>query len=175
MIVPLAARPRPARRAQTGLNPGRPRPILGEDPTSASLLPMVNLRAAQAYSRIGVETGVASADPHRLVLMLYDGVLDSIAKARHHLAAGRMSDKGRAVSRAIAIVESGLKPALDLSRGGAIASQLDALYDYVTRRLLQANASNDPAGLVESASLLGEIREAWQTVADARAATERAA
>lgn len=175
MIVAFAVRPRASRPAAPGLKAGRARPIAWKDPTQASLPTMVNLRAAQAYSRIGVETGVAAADPHRLVLMLYDGVLDSIAKARHHLAAGRMADKGRAVSRAIAIVESGLKPALDLTRGGAIAAQLDSLYDYVTRRLIQANFTNDPAGFAESASLLSEIREAWQSVADAASTNEHAA
>lgn len=138
-------------------------------------LPMPPPHAAQAYARIGVETGVAAASPHRLVLMLYDGVLDSIASATHHLAAGRIADKGRAISKAIAIVESGLRPALDRTRGGDIAEQLDALYAYSTRRLLEAGAGNDPGRLAEVHALLSDIRDAWQAVADPTAPVGRAA
>jgi flagellar protein FliS len=136
---------------------------------------MVPPHAAQAYARIGVETGVAAASPHRLVLMLYDGVLDSIAQATHHLAAGRIADKGSAISKAISIVESGLRNSLDREKGGAIASQLDALYDYATRRLLEAGATNDAGRLAEVHALLSDIRGAWQAVADRTDPIPRAA
>jgi len=136
---------------------------------------MVPPHAAQAYARIGVETGVAAASPHRLVLMLYDGVLDSVAQAMHHLSAGRIADKGKAISKAISIVEGGLRPALDRERGGSIAEQLDALYDYATRRMLEAGATNDAKRLAEVHALLSDIRGAWQAVADRTDPVPRAA
>lgn len=163
IIRPLRAFPeRSARRAQAGPCAADK----GMDTPREISLPMVPPHAAQAYARIGVETGVAAASPHRLVLMLYDGVLDSIALASHHLAAGRIADKGRAISKAIAIVESGLRPALDRARGGEIAAQLDALYAYSTQRLLEAGAGNDADRLAEVHALLSDIRGAWQAVAD---------
>lgn len=87
--------------------------------------------AAKAYAQISVETGVHAADPVRLVLMLYDGALASIADADRHMAAGKIADKGQAISRAIAIIDGGLRVSLDTSRGGAIAAQLYELYDYM--------------------------------------------
>ncbi|MCL4760993.1 MAG: flagellar export chaperone FliS, partial [Burkholderiales bacterium] len=116
-------------------------------------------RAAQAYSQIGVETGVAAASPHQLIVMLYDGALDAIAQARGHLAAGRIADKGRALTRAIAIVDEGLRACLDPA-GGEIAAHLAELYAYMCRRLLLAGANNDAAALDEVTALLAELRGA---------------
>lgn len=121
--------------------------------------------AAKAYAQIGVETGVHAADPVRLVLMLYDGALAAIADADRHMAAGSIADKGQAISRAIAIIDGGLRVSLDTSRGGVIAAQLHELYEYMGRRLLLASLRNDPAGLAEVAQLLRELRSAWTELA----------
>ena len=120
-------------------------------------------RAAKAYTQIGVETGVASANPHSLILMLYDGAKQAITEAASHLDAGRIAEKGRAMSRAIAIIDEGLKGCLDPS-GGDIAAQLSQLYDYMCRRLLLASLRNERAGLEEVAQLLDELRGAWSKI-----------
>lgn len=125
---------------------------------------MFNARAAQAYAQIGLETGVAAASPHRLVVMLYDGALKAVAEAGAHLAAGRVAEKGAAVSRAISIVEQGLKASLDTSRGGSIATSLAELYDYMGRRLLLASMRNDASMLKEVAGLLRELSDAWSAI-----------
>jgi flagellar protein FliS len=130
---------------------------------------MLPLRAAKAYSQIGVETGVAAANPHSLILMLYDGAMQAIAEARRHLEAGAVPEKGRAVSRAISIIDEGLKGCLDASAGGEIAAQLGSLYDYMCRRLLLASLKDDRAGFDEVARLLDELRGAWATIANASA------
>jgi flagellar protein FliS len=127
-------------------------------------------RAAQAYSQIGVETGVGSASPHQLIVMLYDGALDAIAQARGHLAAGRREEKGRALSRAIAIVDEGLRGCLDPA-GGDIAVHLGELYAYMCRRLLVAGAHHDDGALAEVAGLLAELRGAWLAIGSAPAAS----
>jgi flagellar secretion chaperone FliS len=127
---------------------------------------MVLASAAQAYARIGLETGVAAASPQRLVLMLYDGALGAIADARAHLVAGQAAQKGRAIGKAIAIIGEGLRASLDTTRGGAIARQLDDLYAYVEQRLFTANLNDDPAPLDEVAMLLGDLRGAWATLAE---------
>jgi flagellar secretion chaperone FliS len=123
--------------------------------------------AAKAYSMIGVETGVAAANPHSLILMLYDGALQAIADALRHLDARAVADKGRAVSRAISIIDEGLKGCLDRSAGGEIASHLGELYDYMCRRLLLASLKDDRRGFDEVARLLNELRGAWATIAAA--------
>jgi len=125
---------------------------------------MVTAHAAQAYARIGLETGVAAASPQRLVVMLYDGALAAIADGRVHLVAGRTAPKGRALGKAIGIIDEGLKAALDPSQG-AIARQLMDLYDYIAQRLLLGNARNDVGLLDEATRLLGELRDAWASLA----------
>lgn len=116
---------------------------------------------AEAYARVGVETGVVAADPHRLVLMLFDGALVAIGQARAALAAGDVARKGGAISRAIQIIEEGLRASLDHEDGGEIAAQLEQLYDYVSRRLLTANLRGDPAALEEVGRIVSELRDAW--------------
>jgi flagellar protein FliS len=123
------------------------------------------VNAAKAYAQIGVETGVHAADPVKLVLMLYDGALLAITDAQRHMAAGGIAAKGQAVSRAISIIDGGLKVSLDTTRGGAIATQLFELYEYMGRCLLLASLRNDPAGLTEIADLLRELRSAWAELA----------
>lgn len=119
---------------------------------------------AQLYRKVGVDSGVAASDPHRLVLMLFDGALEGVKLARSHLAAGRIADKGRALGKAVRIVEEGLKASLDRRAGGALALQLAQLYDYASLRLLQANLRNDRAALDEVEKLLGELRTAWARI-----------
>ena len=123
--------------------------------------------AAQAYARIGVETSVAAANPHRLILMLYDGALRAIAEAESYLDTGNIARKGEAISRAISIIEEGLKASLDMTQGGAIAGHLGELYDYMSRRLLMSSLRQDSAGLAEVARLLGDLRGAWAHIANA--------
>jgi flagellar secretion chaperone FliS len=127
---------------------------------------MVTAHAAQAYARIGLETGVAAASPQRLIVMLYDGALAALADGRAHMVEGRTALKGRAIGKAISIVEEGLKAALDTQQGGSIARQLMDLYDYIGQRLLLANLRDDVSLLDEASRLLAELRGAWQTLVE---------
>lgn len=120
-----------------------------------------HVASARTYQQIGLETGIDSASPHRLVLMLFDGALSAIADARQHMNAGNVSAKGAAISQAISIIGEGLRVSLDMERGGAIAAQLGELYDYMTRRLVEANVNNAQEMLSEVSSLLSELRAAW--------------
>jgi flagellar protein FliS len=120
---------------------------------------------SQAYARVGVETGVMAANPHKLILMLFDGALLSIATAIHAMQEGDIATKGESVSKAIDIVANGLKASLDFTAGGDLAPRLAALYDYICDRLLFANLRNEKAAMDESARLLAELKGAWQEIA----------
>lgn len=124
-------------------------------------------RALSAYKTIGVETGVESADPHRLVLMLFDGAMIAISDARRHLAEGRIAERGASISKSIAIIENGLKASLDRDAGGELADRLASLYDYMRSQLLKANLGGSDTLLAEVHQLLGELREAWAQVGKA--------
>jgi flagellar protein FliS len=116
---------------------------------------------ASAYARVGLQTGVTGASPHRLIVMLYQGARQAIAQARMHLQQGNVEARGTAIGKAISIVENGLQQALNKEAGGEIAERLDALYTYMTRRLLDANLRQDERLLVEVDGLLATLEEAW--------------
>jgi flagellar secretion chaperone FliS len=120
---------------------------------------------AQMYSRVGVETGVQGASPHKLVAMLFEGYFESLMRAKAALAAGNTELKGREIGRAVRIVEEGLKASLNLGAGGALASDLSELYAYVTLRLTQANLKNDDAALDECRALMKPLHDAWTSIA----------
>lgn len=121
----------------------------------------MNRNALNAYAQISVDGSVATASPHKLITMLFDGALLSIATARGHMQRNEIPAKGAAISKAIAIIDEGLKLSLDKKAGGDLAEKLDALYEYMCLRLLFANLKNDPQPLDEVASLLNELKSAW--------------
>ena len=121
-------------------------------------------RAANAYTQVGLETGVSTADPHKLVLMLFEGALLSIATASAAIDGKDIPGKGQAISKAIEIINDGLKLSLDYEAGGDLAQKLAALYDYMTSRLLYANLHSSRPALDEVAGLLRDIKGAWESI-----------
>ncbi|MDO9311379.1 MAG: flagellar export chaperone FliS [Nitrosomonas sp.] len=120
--------------------------------------------AVSAYQRIGVETGVESADPHKLILMLFEGAQEALAKARMHMQHNEIAEKGQMISKAIMIIDHGLKASLDMNAGGDLAIKLQALYDYMTHRLLVANIQNNTEIVNEVNMLLSELHGAWKEI-----------
>lgn len=119
---------------------------------------------ANAYAKVGVETGVLAASPHKLIAMLFDGALVALSTALVHMKAGNIAGKGQAISKAIRIIDEGLRASLDKEAGGGIAVSLDALYEYMNNRLLLGNLQNDPAMLEEVQRLLTELKGAWDGI-----------
>jgi|SRR5450830_132623 len=119
---------------------------------------------ANAYAKIGVETGVLAANPHKLITMLFDGALVAIALGQKYMKEGDIKNKGESITKAILIIESGLRASLNKNVGGEIALNLDALYDYMSRRLFTANVENSQAFLSEVHGLLSELRGAWEAI-----------
>lgn len=131
---------------------------------------------AAAYSKAGIETQSETASPHELVIMLYEGALSAIASATYLMRNGDTAGKGAAISKAIEIIDNGLKACLDYKAGGAIAERLGALYEYMSNRLLHANLRNDIAALEEISGLLRELKGAWQEIrSDSSAVSKTAA
>ena len=121
--------------------------------------------AANAYSKMDMETGVLAADPHKLILMLFDGAIMAILNGTQQLQAGKIPEKNKSIAHAIAIVEHGLRAALNKEVGGELALNLDSLYTYIVRQLMAANVQNDLNKLAESKKILGELRGAWEQIA----------
>lgn len=119
---------------------------------------------ANAYARVGVETSVESASPHRLIALLFDGYMDALSAARGAIRQGQVEVKGKAISRAARIVDEGLKASLNLTDGGQLAEDLRSLYEYLALRLTQANLRNDEAILEECVNLVEPLRAAWREI-----------
>ncbi|QDQ28916.1 flagellar export chaperone FliS [Chitinimonas arctica] len=120
--------------------------------------------ALNAYGQSSIELEVEHASPHKLISMLYEGALKAIFLAKAHMQNREIGPKGVAISKAIAIIEEGLRVSLDVGKSGEIAGNLDTLYDYMSRRLFDANLNNDLAALEEVQGLLSQLREAWESI-----------
>lgn len=120
---------------------------------------------AGLYHTVQVDTAVTGASPHRLVELLFEEFLASCSRARGALRNGDVQAKGRAIGRAVRIVEEGLRGGLNLAQGGALARDLHDLYGYLVMRLTQANLRNDDAMLAECAALMQPLYDAWRAIA----------
>ena len=124
----------------------------------------VNMRSANAYRNVGVETAVAGADPHQLVGLLYQALMQSLGAAKLSLQAGDIPGKGKAISRAVRLIEEGLKAGLNDAKGGELAANLRGLYDYCIVVLSEANLRNDVAKVEEVIRLVQPIAQAWTDI-----------
>ena len=115
------------------------------------------------YNQVDRVSGVTDADPHRLVQMLLEGALSKIAVVKGLIKRKDIAQKGELISQTVSIL-GGLRTSLDFSAGGELATNLDGLYDYISRRLLEANITNDEAILDEVTTLLYEIKGAWDAI-----------
>ncbi len=125
---------------------------------------MYNTSAVQSYQKVGVESAVMNASPHQLIVMLFDGAHSALVRARLFLEAGQMAEKGVALSKAINIIDNGLKAGLNMEVGGELSDNLASLYEYMVRRLLLANLRNDVDAIVEVEGLLKNIADAWKQI-----------
>lgn len=125
---------------------------------------MNSATALSTYKNVGIESGVAAADPHKLILMLYQGALLAIASAKNQMLRKQTAAKGASITKAIKIIDEGLKACLDVKAGGEIGQNLSDLYDYMNQRLLIANLKNDVAMLDEVSNLLGGLKDAWEKI-----------
>ncbi len=121
--------------------------------------------AVGQYSNTAVHTGIESASPHRLIMMLIDGALEKIARAKGCMQRKDIREKGQQIGWAISILE-GLKSSLNKAEGGEIAQNLEDLYIYMGRRLIDANRDNDVRILDEVTALMRQIKEGWEAIGD---------
>ncbi|MDN3546519.1 flagellar export chaperone FliS [Kinneretia asaccharophila] len=120
-------------------------------------------RGSAMYSKVGLETDVLNASPHRLVAMLFDGLNDAMSQARGAIAAGNVELKSRSLTRAVRILDEGLKAALNME-SGQLSTDLRDLYAYMCLRLTHANLHGDSAAIEECQQLLAPVREAWASI-----------
>ena len=123
------------------------------------------MNALQQYQQINTQTSIVDADPHRLIQLLLDGALERIHMAKNRIQAKDYAGKGVLIGKSMDIV-SALRGFLDFEKGGELAANLERLYDYIERGLLEASARNDVEKLDEMAQLLRTIKEGWDGIRD---------
>ncbi len=125
---------------------------------------MAKSSAVSSYRQVG-SAEASYASPHRLVQMLMAGALDRIMKAKGNVLRNEPEERHKDIQWTITVIDA-LRGSLDFDQGGEIAVNLDLLYDYMNRRLNDADVNNDAAPLDEVESLLKEIKEAWDAMPD---------
>jgi flagellar protein FliS len=125
---------------------------------------MYSRSALKQYQQVNTHAQVSEASPHRLIQMLLAGALDRIAQAQGAMSRDQVELKGMLIGKAIDIV-GGLREGLNPEAGGDLAANYDRLYDYMSRRLIEANRTNDAKILDEVAGLLREIKAGWDGIA----------
>lgn len=124
---------------------------------------MVNQEAYRSYHAVNLDARTAHASPVQLVLILMEGLLEELARARAHIEAKRYEQKGKSLDKCVEIL-NGLSSALDLESGGEVVVNLQRLYEYCTDRLYQANLQLDVTIVDEVVELLTTIQRGWQGV-----------
>jgi flagellar protein FliS len=122
------------------------------------------MRALRQYQSVNSHAQTSEASPHRLVQMLMQGGLDRIAQAKGALARKDIATKGLCIGKAVAII-GGLREGLDQKEALTSLASLDGLYDYMMRRLTEANINGDVKILDEVSDLLGNVKEGWDAIA----------
>lgn len=128
---------------------------------------MYSQNGALSYQKVGIESAVMSASPHQLIVLLFDGAMSALVRARLFLDQGDLISKGEALSKAISIIDNRLKAGLDMDAEGELSNNLASLYDYMVRRLLLANMHNDVETIMEVEGLLNNIADAWKQIGEA--------
>lgn len=121
--------------------------------------------AISQYRKLDISSRVDAASPTELIQMLFDGAIAKLQTARGCMSREDLAGRSEALSSAVSIIE-GLQSSLDLDKGGSLASNLDALYSYMMRKLWEANRHNDIDAVIEVGTLLGTVSEAWRTLED---------
>jgi flagellar protein FliS len=124
----------------------------------------INMRSVNTYKNVAVETAVTTADPHQLVSLLFDALIQSLGVAKVAIKNGNVPAKGASITKAVRILEEGLKAGLDMQKGGEIALTLRSLYDYCIYRVTDANLHNDVEILDEVIAALAPVSDGWKQI-----------
>lgn len=117
-----------------------------------------------AYQQISIESEVRGADPHRLIVLLFEGAESALSKAQTQILEKDYEGKSASLNKAIEIILDGLSASLDVEQGGELAQNLRALYGYMATRLIHANIHLDVGAVSEVQKLLGDLSDAWKQI-----------
>ncbi|KGT89702.1 flagellar export chaperone FliS [Pantoea sp. JGM49] len=118
----------------------------------------------RAYSAVSLESQVSGATPHQLIALLFEGAINAMRRAEIYFQTGNVARRGEMISRAINIIDNGLRAGLDHQVGGQIAADLERLYEYVSRNLLLASVNQSAESLPQLITLMVEMSDTWKAI-----------
>lgn len=124
---------------------------------------MQNRAAMKQYKQVNTQASVEHADQYTLTLLLFNGAVERLNKAKLHMKQNNIGLRGENISQAISIVD-GLRASLDMKKGGEIAQNLSSIYDYIQIKLINVSLENKPEYIDEVIALLNEIRTGWNGI-----------
>lgn len=119
----------------------------------------------QQYSKVNAQTGIVDADPHRLIQLLYHGLLENLAKSKGFIERKDIENKNKHLVKACDILNA-LRTCLDPKHNQELTDNLASLYDYCIRQLLMANLKNDITIIDEVVGLIVPVKTAWDEIRD---------
>ncbi|CZF80294.1 Flagellar protein FliS [Grimontia celer] len=117
----------------------------------------------QAYKKVSVDSQLSAASPHKVIQMLMAGAIERLVQGKAAMLQGDVAVKGERLGKALDIIIS-LRTCLSMDDGGEIASNLDALYDFMIRQISEANRDNLDAPIDDVIDILREIKSAWDQI-----------
>lgn len=117
----------------------------------------------QSYRKVSLDSEISVASPHRIIQMMFDGALQRLAQSRYAIENNDLTNKGIYIGKAIGII-TGLNNSLNMEAGGQIAQNLSDLYDFMLRRISEANLNNDVKALDDVSEIIRTIKEGWDAI-----------
>ena len=117
----------------------------------------------KSYRKVSLDSEIAVASPHRIIQMMFDGALLRLAQSRYAIENNDIASKGVFINKAIGII-NGLNGSLNMDDTDSVASNLAELYDFMLRRITEANLNNDVAAIDDVTSILRTIKEGWDAI-----------
>ena len=121
--------------------------------------------ALRQYQQIGMRNTVEESSPHRLIQLMMEHAVAKMNFARGHIERGEVAEKGMAIGDAISVI-NGLQASLNHKADAKMSANFDSLYEYMMRRLLEANLRDDVAIIDEISGLMLDLKGAWDAIAD---------
>lgn len=125
---------------------------------------MYSKKGIKAYAQVDLESQLVGASPHELISILYDSASNAVLKAKIYFETGNIAKRGEMISKAINIIDNGLRSCLDHEKGLHIAKDLDRLYEYMSRTLLDCNRKSSPEGLDSVSEILSNLAMTWKEI-----------
>jgi len=117
-----------------------------------------------AYTQTDLQSRLAGATPHQLITLLLEGAHNTILQAKIYFDNGNVARRGEMLSKAINIIDEGLRAALNHSIEPTISADLERLYDYMSWRLIKANITNDVHLLSQVSDFLLDLTVIWKQI-----------